>query len=69
MYLIDFGISRFVPTEPTSPADDATGVCGHYTAPEGTSSEPYSYDVYCVGRAIRTVCLVSMTMLHIVHFR
>ncbi|GJE95898.1 kinase-like domain-containing protein [Phanerochaete sordida] len=57
MYIIDFGISRFMSPKMPLPADRVPHMQGHYDPPEGRdAAEPYSYDVYCVGAAIRTVC-------------
>lgn len=57
IYIIDFGISRFVPAKAALSAVEATEMQGHYTPPEGRdAAEPFSYDVYCVGSAIKAVC-------------
>ena len=59
MFIIDFGISRFMAPGVPLPADRVAHMQGHYDPPEGRDkAEPYSYDVYCVGAAIRTVCWV-----------
>ncbi|EKM54107.1 uncharacterized protein PHACADRAFT_209928 [Phanerochaete carnosa HHB-10118-sp] len=57
IYLIDFGISRVMSAAPASLRDEAIEIQGHFTPPEGRdAAEPYSYDVYCVGSAIKAVC-------------